>query len=388
MLSLVIITRVMSVSPRKKGLIKRTEQAHRPSVIESWRWALRCAGTPGQCKSWSPVILRASTDAQSCAFARLQLSVQHVMGDFALRISGADAGLDYVVYVQIGGSSGASRLSDNAGEVTVSLRESSVGDADTLPESLARFLRRKLQETETQYERKQAARGAVGRAESLLRSHLEQTAQRAVELYTARHPRWWLSTGPVAVATRIAAGEKHPILVPSESTVRRDVVVRGSGLAGTAARGDFGASPDRLEATGRSGFGPGSVRSAAKTGDASPSGLSLGSLSLTLAEASGPSVSAQVTRELLAGRTIRKGYHEYFRCADSFEQRKLRVALVAAAMDHPEWHTAASLAGNQFFQGPFYVDTRERSAAGSARPVTERPALDLSVTDDSAASDK
>jgi hypothetical protein len=309
------------------------------------------------------------------------------MGDFALRISGDVDDIDYVVYVQIAGSTGASTLSDKAGTVTVSLRESGEGDADALPESLARFLRRKLQEANTQHKRKQAAGCAVGRAETLLRSLFEQTAQRAVELYTARHPRWWLSTSPVVIATRIAADGKHPILVPSESTVRRDVVVRGGALAGAATCGDVGASPDRLEASGRSGFGPGSVRAEATTGDASPGGLSFGSLRLaSAAGTSGPSVSAQVTRELLAGRTIRKGYHEYFRCADSFEQRKLRVALVAAAMDHPEWHTAASLAGNQFFQGPFYVDARERSAAGSARPSTERPALDLSATDDSAAS--
>lgn len=61
-----------------------------------------------------------------------------------------------------------------------------------------------------------------------------------------------------------------------------------------------------------------------------------------------------VTRELLAGRLIRRGYAEYISCSGSAEQRRLRVALVAAAMEHPQWHSPSSLAGNTWFQGPFY----------------------------------
>lgn len=61
-----------------------------------------------------------------------------------------------------------------------------------------------------------------------------------------------------------------------------------------------------------------------------------------------------VTRELLAGRLVRDGYREYIACAGTPEQRRLRVALVAAAMEHPRWHSPASLASNAWFQGPFY----------------------------------
>ena len=61
-------------------------------------------------------------------------------------------------------------------------------------------------------------------------------------------------------------------------------------------------------------------------------------------------------REMLAARGIRRGYRDLLACAQTFEQRKQRLALVVLSLEHPAYHTAETVGDNPYFQGPFYAD--------------------------------
>lgn len=186
-----------------------------------------------------------------------------------------------------------------------------------------------------------------------------------------------------------AAGDEDAALHPSVAAWRRRRQGPGTGSptsASAASAGGATASPAAAAglayARHLGAFGTeapdGGVRAASAAAELRPAmaleaasptrgavGIASASISDGAAEASPPPTPSSVrhaarkaggavTRELLAGRLVRQGYREYIACAGSPEQRRLRVALVAAAMEHPQWHSPATLASNAWFQGPFY----------------------------------
>lgn len=61
-------------------------------------------------------------------------------------------------------------------------------------------------------------------------------------------------------------------------------------------------------------------------------------------------------RHVLAARGIRGGYTEFLAVTGrDLAARKARLALVVLALEADTVHSMASLAGNHYFQGPFYA---------------------------------
>jgi hypothetical protein len=226
-------------------------------------------------------------------------------------------------------------------------------------------------------------------AAATIQHAISEDLMKALRLYHERFPRWHLgdlAEGPAGSPG--SDGRKFPLLVEAERALKEDAA------AAAAVEAAKGVELDHPEPTSSNvGFAgdydttiPISPRTlgirassastttntwAEKYGVNSPSRRGTAeNAETTMFSDSGlrsppspsPSpallskIKGAVSRELLHARRYREGYREYLASSNSFEQKKLRLALVVSALEHSDYHTAESVAGNEYNFGPFYSE--------------------------------
>lgn len=230
----------------------------------------------------------------------------------------------------------------------------------------------RVQEKRASAERLKRIQAEEEQAAAVIQQTLQEDLLKTLRLYRERFPRWHL--GEMNDPSLSSPGGSHgkwPLLVEAERALKEDASAAAAVDAARKAAEEEEADEASFRSSWVEKYGLGSPfrRALDETVRSEASSFSPRDSSSPKppAAAIAKAVKGAVSRELLHARRYTEGYRQYLASSNSFEQKKLRLALVVSALEHnSDYHSADSIAGNEYSFGPFYNEkTKEGGLFGA-----------------------